>query len=206
MPNESEFQVNSDILHQHRHYHTVTAPIKLQWVGKGGLWSASFSNRYVRALPQCVLRCSGVFADRPVSNVCATVCATVVSGDIWIEYLFPSFFPYLCCSGLDGEQIYRPCPYRIRRALFLQLCRAMLAWLWRPVTVRDERRRKSAKVKQRDCFPPSFLFSFFSFFLFLFSFSYCPTRLCTRRGGTDRTCPAAFAKESGWKDRRKVFK
>ena len=136
--------------------------IKLQWVEKGGLWSASFSNRYVHALPQCVLRCSGVFADMPVSNVCATVC-------IWglISFsldLFPSL--YLCCSGLDGEQIYSPCPYRMRPALFLQLCRAILAWLWRRVTVRDVRRRKGAKVKHRDCFPPPFLFSFF----FLLSF------------------------------------
>lgn len=119
------------------------------------------------------------------------VCNCCIWGLNWIS--FSIFSPYLCCSGLDGEQIYRPCPYRIRRALFLQLCRAMLAWLWRRVTVRDVRRRKSAKWK-RDLFFPFLFFFSLSFPLLFYCVFCCPTCLCTRHGGTARTGPAAIVK------------
>ena len=90
-------------------------------------------------------------------------------------------FPYLCCSGLesDGERIYRPCPYCIPRALFLQPRFALLTWLCLRVTVLDERREGRCKSVKNEWF--------LSFFSFSFLFSFCNLFFFCRRARVRQT-------------------
>lgn len=98
-------------------------------------------------------------------------------------YIYCILFRYLCLSGLDGERIYRPYPYCIPRALFLQPRCASLAWLWLRVAIDNERvQSEPGGGVTRD---GVFFFCFSSLFLYIFIFisapvSSCPTCLCTR--------------------------
>ena len=91
------------------------------------------------------------------------------------------FSSYTFCSSLDGERIYRPCPYCIHRALFLQPRFALLTWLWLRVTVHVlVKKKEGAKWKRFDDF--SLFFFFFHFLSSVSCWQCCPTCFCTRVG------------------------
>lgn len=129
----------------------------------------------LRALYKVVLavrKCQPCLYLLKVRHVCA-----IMKLSLEIEYIIS--LPYFAAPAWGGR-IYRPCPYCIHRALFLQPRFALLTWLCLRVTVLDERRE-------------GFLF----FFLFLY-YSPHPSaaaqRVFAHELGKSSTMPCCICK------------